>query len=298
MKQNDFNIIRDKYHYEESLGDFLEQVYEAFLLEFGEDYRDIIYNAFLNTPVSSCSNIYQGLKNRNMLSDNFGLVKEADLRRASGVYQSYPNIEYNNGKYFLKSVDRVVLIQDLDLSKEQSKSTLIHELGHLIKSYQNEFKIDDDVLTTRSGLMETKEKLSYQDNKVTREMILERGVGLEEGLNSVLEEKICKKLIHPDYEVKGYGIINVLADNTLNMLDCKNEVYQEQMLKNNDLNTTFKGVYADFLKVMDKMYYLTLKLFGNAFNSEEMHKTSDEMKYLLETEFRDYADIFKGKTRG
>ena len=100
--------------------------------EFGDE--EIIYEALLNTPIVSVSNVYEYLKDDNLLDESDTIVEEGDLRRSSGVFHSKPEISYNvDGTYKIDDIKRVVAVVNFDFNNNSSKGTLIHELCHLVK---------------------------------------------------------------------------------------------------------------------------------------------------------------------
>lgn len=277
----EFQKIIDQYHYSEAFGVFLYQVYKAFVEEMGDIYEPIIYEAFLNTDIVNCQNIYDYLKEQDLLdSGNDNLVSESDLRRSNGIYQSVPKVVYdeNTGSYVVESVWRVVAVRDFDLSQDYAKASLIHELGHLIKSYFKEYQILDDILVQRSGLIETREKMVLENGKVKRVLISEKGVGLEEGFNSLLEEKIAKRIVNENYRVSGYEIIQAVASNLLEMKDIEAILYEAQILDQKFKFSQEIGEEYEHLEIIgDRIYSLSLKMFSEIFDPEKMQKTSSEI---------------------
>lgn len=295
----EFQKIIDQYHYSEAFGVFLYQVYKAFVEEMGDIYEPIIYEAFLNTDIVNCQNIYDYLKEQDLLdSGNDNLVSESDLRRSNGIYQSVPKVVYdeNTGSYVVESVRRVVAVRDFDLSQDYTKASLIHELGHLIKSYFKEYQILDDILVQRSGLIETREKMVLENGKVKRVLISEKGVGLEEGFNSLLEEKIAKRIVNENYRVSGYEIIQAVVSNLLEMKDIEAILYEAQILDQKFKFSQEIGEEYEHLEIIgDRIYSLSLKMFSEIFDPEKMQKTSSEITQILGTE---YQEILKNIQNG
>lgn len=55
----DFLNIVEKYGYNTELANFLKQIYDELVEYLGDDKEAIIYEAFLNTEVVDCDNIYE-----------------------------------------------------------------------------------------------------------------------------------------------------------------------------------------------------------------------------------------------
>lgn len=291
--------IINKYQYNKDLADFIRQVYSEFIIYLGSEYEPIIYEALLNTEIVNCDNIYTCLKARGMLENQEGesLVSEADLKRATGVYNSYPDIIYDfqSNQFKIQDVKRVVAVCNLDLSKDYIKGALIHELGHLVKSFYQEFTIEGNILTTRSGLIETKEELTYVNGRVIRKVISEKGVGLEEGLNSNLEEDISKRIVNPNYEISGYKLINRIARSFTNNAELKSMIINNQMLKNtaeaNSFDNFFmEGAYQTLEALTDRLYSLGLKQFSEIFAPEKMELTTKEITNVIINEYNPFVE--------
>lgn len=274
----DFQNIINKWNYNEELSEFLKKVYNSLIEELGSDFEPIIYEAFLNTEVIlSGNNIYDCLKNRGLLEEEDDYtVSYSDLKRASGVYHCYPNIIFNGTDFEISSVTRVVVINSTTIEEDYIKAALIHELGHMVKGYYQEFSIEGNRLITRSGLIETIEELYIENGKVKKRLISEKGVGIEEGLNAALEESIAKKIVNQNYKVSGYGVINVMAKTLSEDLELKSIILPAQMLKEKknlikEIDAHLKdGAYLIIEDIMDRIYKLTLKAFSEIFEPNKM----------------------------
>lgn len=296
-----FEDIVRKYNYSRELAEFLKQIYDEFVREFGEDVEPIIYEAFLNTKVVSCDNIYLYLKSKGLLDNQVGdsLVDERELRMATGVYHSYPILQYNEDKkeYTIVDVVRVVAINNLDLSKDYIKGALIHELGHMVKAFYKEFSIEGNILTTRSGLIETKEELTYENNHVIRRVKGEKSVGLEEGLSAVLERDIARRIVDVDYEIHGYGVVHAVARNFTKKDELKKVILNAQMLKDKDRLIDFfndyfavEYSYETLEALVDKMYVLGLRQFAAMFNPDKMQAIARELNDVIINEYNPFID--------
>ena len=294
------NIIT-KYHYDGSLAEFLPKLYTEFVNYFGRDKEPIIYEALLNTEIITCHNIYSALNERGLLekrADN--IVQDGDLKRAAGVYHSLPIINYDptTNTYSIKDIKRIVAINTEDFSSSYSKTVLIHELSHLIKSYYAEYNLNGDILTTRSGLITSKEQLSIKNDTLVKTPILEESVGLEEGLTSVIEEDIAKILVNPDYKVSGYGVVNAIARLLTDKYNLKEALLNAQVLNEKEsiislFDELLPDLYAKLSSVSDKLYQLSLKMFSEIFDPEKMQATSKTLNEVIITEFHPLVDAIE-----
>lgn len=279
------NIVK-KHGYDEEFSSFLEEVYNELVIYYGNE--DIVYEALLNTPIVSCDNIYNYLKENGLLEQNSNIINDGDLKRSSGVYQSLPSIIYDEetNEFKLQSIKRIVAVVNFDLNSYTKKSTLIHELSHLIKSYHNEFVIEGDTLIERSGLIEKHYELQYDGTKVKLSLINEKGIGLEEGLTSACEEDIMRKIVDPSYSVDYYRIINSIARNLLAISGAEDSILAEEIYHTKD--EIFKYLKEEELlkleNLTDKVYVLLLKM-ASTINIEEIRNTGAEIKTLLNNEY-------------
>lgn len=282
-----FVDIVKKYNYDPSLAEFLEQIYKEFINYFGEGQRKIIYEAFLNCPVLNVSNCYDALNNLGFL-DNVcenQIVTFGDLKRATGVYSSKPDINFDvdSNSYNIIGIRRVVAISNLDLDKEYIRAALIYELAHLVKSYYGEYEIVGNILIERSGLIEKRYLLSQDKSNVKLSEISVKGIGLEEGLTSMVEEDISKKIINPDYKVNGYGVVNTVARQFTSDPEDLIKIIMAQIYEDKtEILKLYPDDYYTLESVVDKIYEYSLKMFALMFDTDKMKEATEELNKYLE----------------
>lgn len=293
-----FNEIVNKYNYDTYLAQFLYILYEELVNYFGEEQRNIIFEAFLNCPVISFSNCYDGLNELGFSDgeDDVQLVDADSLKRATGVYASQPDIVYDEKtkSFNISNIKRVVAINNLDLNKEYIKATIIHEVAHLIKSYYNEYQIDGNILIEKSGLIERKYVLSFDGKQVKKKCISEMGVGLEEGFTSIVEEQIAKIMVNPDYKVSGYGVVNTIAHRLTDNSDNLFKIIIAQIYKDKgELVEIYGEEYYNLEEIVDKIYDYNLKMFSAIFNNDLFNKYSVELNDYITTQFLPLMQILE-----
>lgn len=275
----------EKYNYPDDLANFLRDLYPWLIEYFGSDKKDIIDAMFLDTPIFTNTNSYEIVKKYGDL-ENLGIVKEDDFKRASGVCSFDVDVIWENGEYKIDKYKRVVSVSG-DISLDYVKSGLIHEICHAIKNYYNGFIVVGDILIERSGLIEKKSKLTYVNGRVKKQFIEEHNVAFEEGLNSLAEEWLAKKVIAPDYEVKGYGLITQMARNVVRGLDCLQELVNAQIYKT---DVDFIPEYDRLMAISDLIYQKNLELFEAIFNKEKFNKINAELQSMI---INDYNPLIK-----
>ena len=277
--------VIEKYNYPADLANFLRDLYPWLIEYFGSDKKDIIDAMFLDTPIFTNTNSYEIVKKYGDL-ENLGIVKEDDFKRASGVCSFDVDVIWENGEYKIDKYKRVVSVSG-DISEERVKSDLIHEICHAIKTYYNGFVICGDILIERDGLVIRRSKLINDTDRVRKALIEEHNVAFEEGLNSLAEEWLAKKVIDPDYEVKGYGLITQMARNVVRGLDCLQELVNAQIYKT---DVDFIPEYDKLMAISDLIYQKNLELFEAIFDKEKFNKINAELQSII---INDYNPLIK-----
>ncbi len=295
-----FDDIIQKWNYSKEFGAFLKEIYKEFVLHFGEDKEPIIFEAFKDTEIVLCDNIYDLLIERGLLEQSEGIVKDGDYRRASGVYSANEEIAFDEETktYKIIGIKRLVGLRDFDINVVSCKATAAHELGHMIKNYFEGAKIIGDILITRFGLMVSTYKLSYENGKVNKTLIKEEAVGLEEGLNSLLEMIIVRKLYDADYKVRGYGTVCAMASVLSNLESIRNLILNSQICDNRDFANALGDNYEKIAKLLDEAYLLDLKMYADIFASDEVKKENTREHQRVIEEFKTIIRPLYYKERG
>lgn len=282
-----FDDIIKKWNYSEEFGDFLREVYNEFVLYFGKENELVIYGAFSNTEIVLCNNIYDLLVERKMLGQE-GLVKAGDYKRASGVCATDEDIIFDEATetYKIVGTKRLVGLRDFDINSVSNKATAVHEIGHMIKNYFEGVKIEGNRLITRDGLQKTIYELSNKDGVVSKKLLKEEGVGLEEGLNALLEMIIARKLYDPDYKIIGYGTVCAMASVLYDLESIRGAILSSQMKDNKDFIDSLGDDYGKIAEVFDKAYSLNLKMYADLFASDQVKKTNKAELQKVIDEFK------------
>jgi len=288
----EFKKIVEKFNYDQDFSSFLEKVYLELIQYFGDE--ELVFEALFNTKIVSVDNVYDYLKDNDLLDEGDFLVNEKALKISAGVCQSVPEITYDAiiGTYHVMNIKRSVAIVNLDLTKTYSKAVLIHELCHLIKSYYNEYEIIGNELISYSGLIECHYELTHDGEKVHKKLIKELGVGLEEGLNTISEEDITRKIVDKDYEASGYGVVNAVAKNLLEIPGVIEVIKRSQLYHDKNIISEVLNMedFANLEVLSDYLYELNLEMFSRAMQPEKMKETADKIKEILRNEYSPLRD--------
>ena len=277
--------VIEKYNYPDDLANFLRDLYPWLIEYFGSDKKDIIDATLLDTPIFTNTNSYEIVKKYGDL-ESLGIVKEDDFKRSSGVCSFDVDVVYENKEFKISNYKRAVSVAR-DLSLDYIKSGLIHEICHAIKTYYNGFVILGDILIERDGLIIRRSKLINDTDRVRKVFLEEHNVAFEEGLNSLAEEWLAKKVIDPDYEVKGYGLITQMARNVVRGLDCLPELINAQIYKT---DVDFIPEYEKLMAISDLIYQKNLELFEAIFDKEKFNKINAELQSII---INDYNPLIK-----
>ncbi len=282
----DFQNIIDKYKYPEDFIPFLKKVYGSLIQFLGKDNESLVYQVFLNTTFVFNQNVYSVLSDHDMLDVN-DIVGEKELKRASGVYEAKPIIQFDGSKFYVKDVQRLIVIANFSLDKPYTIATFIHELGHAIKAYHKEFSIEGDILIRRSGLIEERYQLNYVNGKVMQTLISKRNTGIEEGLNTLFEEKVMQQYFDPNYESKAYNGVLFMANILCDRFSLFDSFLNAEIYKDSQALIDFLGEanYDELIYLFERVYKLDLKRYDCLGNLDELKKVSEERNHIAHDEF-------------
>ena len=292
--------IIQKYGYNEELANFLRSAYPLYVEEF-KDER-IVYEAFMKTPIYLCDNVYECLKEHGHLDDREDneMVPLETLKVSAGVYDCAAKLSYNeySKEYTITNEDRIVAINAYSLKIDSCKSTLVHELGHLIKAYYNEHTIKGDTLVEKSGFITRIYQLSNENGRIKKTLWSETGVGLEEGLNAVLEEKIMARLLgKADFRSMGYQTMKNIALNVMNAYKIPNlwNIFKEAQIyhDNTRVDEVLGQVFYKIMAFADKLYPLNVEILNMNTTKERREEADKEMDILIKEEYTPISEELK-----
>lgn len=167
-------------HYPDNITHLLYLIIPAFILKYGNSYKNLIEKCFSTVPI--------------VINDKQDQVYQA-------YYFSKPILE--NGEY--KVLKGIVLNNYQNIGLMQLLDNLVHEFNHAINSLQNELNINQNI-SIRTGLV-----YNYFDKKtlnfVTR--------GEETILEEVINTKQTENIIDIIHSFSNYEIQNTVVQNTL-----------------------------------------------------------------------------------
>lgn len=222
--------LREKYKYDNKTIKALSKIIPSMIHYYGEDYEDIILSAIFDCEIISCNShqtISKVLRERTltkMIGESF--VSDIDVKRSESVYFPNVKISYNdkNNSYEIDKIDRVIVTSHtFNYDSLKGLEVLTHALCHLVKSYNNEFIIDENYLVIRSGISSEKRKIIY-DEEIFLDLVSDNCKGLEEGFNLYDTEKIVSSIYKDSYKCYDFDSIYTVASIIKNKYELKKEI--------------------------------------------------------------------------
>ena len=202
------DTLKLKYNYSDKLMIELNKIIPKMIAFYGKEYETLIKKAISSTKIIEC-NSYQPL---SVIVDGLGITKEnkekalikENIKLAGSIYLADPVIVYDEllKSYIIKDVRRYIILSHFyNLDSPRGLATLTHELSKLIRSFHNEFRIDNDILTMRNGVKISKKKIDKKEDEIIFYLMGEENTGLELGINSYEEECITSSVINDKYAI-------------------------------------------------------------------------------------------------
>lgn len=212
-----FDKLRVKYNYDDKTINALAKIVPCIIDYYGEEYEYLVLEAVLNTEIVACNSkqtISKVIAERKLTSFVGGSsLCDIDIKKQESVYFPSIRVVYNEeiNSYEIDSVSRVIVTSHtFNYDSPKGIEVLTHALCHLVKSYKNEFRIDENNIIIRSGISYEKRKIMYGD-EITLSFVENFGNGLEEGFNILDTELIVSMVLHDSYKCYDYDSIYMIA---------------------------------------------------------------------------------------
>lgn len=236
----------DKFGYEEGLAQDITIMAESIIDHLGVEYESVVLDAVANTKVILANGynktgiretIGDILEREDMETDIVGEDRGtlSTLRNLEGIYKEKPHIIYKDGTYKIEDVKKVAVINSEYIP--ESPYFLGKLAGELLKSVNSHlvsYKIEDDSLIIRSGLHSRTEKLSFENGNVKRELVSERGYGLEEGITKYDQMALMRKSYYDDYDLSNNNMSTLISGTLIDGLKLKEAIHTSQITKDYD----------------------------------------------------------------
>lgn len=169
-----------------------------------KDYEDrqLFYQMLEHTPIVITENLteegYKELEEKYIGNVNPHILKsktsigEYGKTIGKGAYVSEPILDENlnlQGKKSFIYVQKVNERAKEFLGTDINVAHLIHELGHAWHAEKDEYEMQGRILRKRVGTSEILDVLEKNDDKYIKKYVKATGVMVEEGMNTIAEEK-------------------------------------------------------------------------------------------------------------
>ena len=191
-----FDKLRNKYNYDDKTMNALAKIVPCIVDYYGEEHEFLILEAVLNTKIIACnskqtiSKVIAGSGLTEFVGGSS--LYDIDLKKQESVYVPSVKVIYNEeiNSYVIDKIDRIIVTSHtFNYDSPKGLEVLTHALCHLVKSYKDEFKIDENMLSIRSGIAYEKRKIMYGD-EISLDFVSNFGNGLEEGF-TILDSYKC-----------------------------------------------------------------------------------------------------------
>ncbi len=190
-----FNGLQEKYEYSDDLMETLHKIIPAFIEHFGKEHEKTILDAISNCEIHLQKD---GENARNYYQEYFpDMEAQAIPATIVGFSESMP-ID-RDGKFYSKDL---IYMCSTDLNDEKVLATLVHEMGHLVKSYNNKYQVEKGKLKKREGIAKTNMDKDGQTGKYSNGE--EFHTGIEEAINCDDESKIMSRILGREYISRSY----------------------------------------------------------------------------------------------
>lgn len=297
------NKLKDKYNYDEKTIKALSLIIPALINYYGEDYSEIILNAIFNCEIIYCNShqtISKVLNERKLTKLVGGSpVSDIDIKRAESVYVPNIKIKYNkeNNCYEIEKIDRVIVTSHTyNYDSLKGLEVLTRAICRLIKSYNNEIIIDENIVTIRYGISYEKRKIIY-DDEIILDFIEDNGKGLEEGFNLYDTEKIVSSIYSDSYKCYDFDSIYTVASILKEKYELQKDINDFELIGDYDNfeKKYGKSVIENLSLICDKCVCLENDMLLS-FSREDKNKYAKSInKILNEDMYEQLVSIYQTK---
>lgn len=297
--------LKVKYKYDDKTIKALSLIIPAMINYYGEDYSEIILNAVFNCEIIACNSketISKFLKERKLTKTvGSSPVSEIDVKRAESVYMPNLKISYNeeNNTYNIDKIDRVIVTSHtFNYDSLKGLEVLTHAMCHLIKSFNNEIVIDENILTIRNGISYEKRKIIF-GNEIFLEFIEDYGKALEEGFNLYDTEKIVSSIYKDDYKCYDFDSIYTIATILKDKYELQKEINDYELIGDyeNFEQKYGKDIMKDLSATCDKCVCLENDMLLSFTREDKDNYAKSINKILNEDIYNKLVSIYEQKQK-
>ena len=281
--------LQEKYGYNDELLVALRKIVPAFIEHYGAENEQLILDAISNCEI----HIQQENETpEEYLSEFF---PDKDIGKiptiAAAFYDSMPIIK--DKEISSKRLIYITSKGSSDLQKEETMSTLVHEIGHLIKAYNKEYSIVDGQIQKRDGIATTAINIDETEKYVSGE---EEHTGLEEAINCYDEEKIMSIILGRQIDAHSYfGKLS----NAIDPLFANQElvkIFRDAQLNGTNEHIKYLGEeeFKTLSDCFENLYFVVAKPIV-AKRKSGGEKSISQLLEKANSEIMDYATAYRHK---
>lgn len=297
------NKLKDKYNYDDKTIKTLEEIIPKVLEYYGKENELAVLEALLNCIIVPC-NSYQNIskvKQEKQQTKKIGMspVGDIDLIRGEGVYYSSPKIIYNEptNTFEIEKIERVIITpHQFNYDSPKGKEVLTYALCKLIKSYKDEYKIEENILTKRYGISEEVMQIIKNKDDIYLEITNEKGKALEEGFTIYDTEKIVSSVLKDEYQSYDYKSLFIIGYILKEKFNFKDEINNDEIEPNQEhFEKLMNKKDKELMDKCDKCFNLEQEMLISM-SREEKDQIAKKLESLKENEiFSLLIEIYKTK---
>lgn len=296
------NDLRKQFGYNESFAETVAVSVESIIDYFGTEYEDIAWGAVKSCKIVFADSqkkdskgkktniqesIYDVLKRENMCEKYNPIVNAETMKRDRGIYVSKPIVECTDSEYHIQGVERIIVLdKSFNEHNPSSLAVLTNQLMSLIKSYVNEYEIQNGTLIQRTGVQETIYALSNDNGLTNVKFRSSVGEGLEKGINLYDEFKVVRTNYDSNYEVFGSVYQRIIAGFIIDSLEMGEAIKVAELTKDDtalkQLFIEYGVNYEEFVEIIDILAQKDNERVLNSLDSDKLKQSNDELeKYFV-----------------
>lgn len=298
--------LKEKYKYNDKTIKALSKIIPSMIRYYGEDYEDIILDAIFNCKIIPC-NSHQTISNvlkEKKLTKMIGTspVSDIDIKRGESVYVPNIKISYDetNNSYEIDEINRIIVTSHtFNYDSLKGLEVLTYALCRLVKSYKNEFTIDENYITIRSGISFEKRKIIYDNETIFLNFEEDYAKGLEEGFNLYDTEAIVSSIYEDSYKCYDFDSIYTVALILKSKYDLKKEIDSYELTGSIDVFQKEYGqdVVDNLALICDKCVNLENEMYLS-FTRSDKDKYAKSINKLLNKDMYDIlVSIYKNRQK-
>lgn len=210
--------LQKKYNYDEKTIKALARTIPNIITYFGEDLEDIILEAIYNCQIIPCNShqTISKIEKESKLTKNINYIgiDNFEIKKNECAYLSNIEVSYNEftNTFNIDKISRIIATSHTyNYDSPKGLEVLTYALCKLVKSYKNEYTIEENKLIKRSGISTEINRIIKDKEDIYLETIEEKFKGLEEGLTIFDTEQIVSLILDAPYKCYDYDSIHVVA---------------------------------------------------------------------------------------